>query len=760
MQKSIKKTTKLYLTMIMIGILVVALSLSLYFTLGTRSTRGEKENNSSGTVAQMSAQVVNQNDTKTDKATYAINSGIEPTGALYVKNTSNISAYVRAKVILTTGTTGGTTTDSNIYVTAGDGWTYAADNYLYYKDVVDPTEKTTAVFKSVVSTTASGTVSIQVVAEVIQKEAAMPNVAINGFEKVTTLGNGIHEQGLLNYEGTLDGLTDSEGENTPRTVTIENTGRLDLDVKVRIASSEWTISGAAITNKDVQPTDDDYTIKVERDANNGFFWVMQKLPAGKICTLKFIDSFKNNGILAGDTNVTLILQDYVLANDYYSIVNGSGQNIGSAFAGGTTKSVSGSSLSGAKIYSYNNVPQYIYVQTITDSKVDYASGWSIIEGEQIAISSKVEPKASTGVIYTTAPTGTVQIKVWSAIPIKSATVSLVSGGTTSTTDEPYGQVQVSNGTEINSLNSYNLAISNINATSIQDAWGNLRVKSSDYSDLIVRVAIGFEWGTKDTNSWTANSTQTPLAVDLTKYVGDGFAYNKEDSTLTYVYNLSNGNATPKLLNLDDATAGELVTAIKGALPTTGGQHIKLRVMIEAIYAEGSQFDVIYGGTKVGDTNDHYYISLNDYTSMVETGGMITYKVGTDSITKLNDYLVYVKNNFPLGIKVSLALQWGSVNESGVWEAESTTETTNPHSAINIYDYIDTKYWTFNADIGGAEYNYSVPGNAATKPLFNTDATGGKKTLTDLATALASDGDIDRNGQTVRLVVIVGTTHLG
>ena len=749
MQKSIKKTTKLYLTMIMIGILVVALSLSLYFTLGTRSSNGNKGGNSSGTVAQMSAQVVNQGGTEiTGAQQYTLTgvaTSVNASGGMYIKNTSNISAYVRAKVILTTS---GTTTDSSIYITAGEGWTYAADNYLYYKDVVAVGAQTKAIFTSIINPnySQSTNVNIQVVAEVIQEKAATPSVKItmgkNGTAQEVTgttdsVNASIPEQGLLNYVGNLPALT---AENGNQTVTIENTGRLDLDVKVRIASSEWTISGATINGG---------AVKVERDANNGFFWVMQKLPAKQSCTLTFIDSFKNNGITAGtqenaNNSVTLILQDYVLANDYYAIVGANGQNIVSPFAGGTT--ISNVTLdTNSKIYSYNNVPQYIYVQTITsnNTKVDYASGWSIIEGEQIAISSQVAPKSSTSAIYATAPSAGAKIKVWSAIPIQTATVSLVSGGTPSTTDEPYGQVQVSNGTEINSSNSYNLAISSINADTIVSAWGNLRVKSSDYSDLIVRVAIGFEWGTKGTNSWSANATQTPLAVDLTKYVGDGFAYNKEDSTLTYVYNLSSGNATPKILNLDTATAGELATAINGALPTTGGKNIKLRVMIEAIYAEGSQFDVIYGGTKVGDADDNYYISLDGYTSMVETGEKITYTVG--GTLDWNKYLVYVKNNFPLGVKVSLALQWGTLDGT-TW----TPAQTNPHSTINIYEYISSD-WTFNADIGGAEYNYSVPGNAATQPLF--DESG--------LTALKSAIDNEASGRTtVRLVVIVGTTHLG
>ena len=170
-------------------------------------------------------------------------------------------------------------------------------------------------------------------------------------------------------------------------------------------------------------------------------------------------------------------------------------------------------------------------------------------------------------------------------------------------------------------------------------------------------------------------------------------------------------------------------------------------MIEAIYAEGSQFDVIYGGTKVGDADDNYYISLDGYTSMVETGEKITYTVG--GALNWDKYLVYVKNNFPLGVKVSLALQWGTYNEgTKVW----TPDKTNPHSTINIYQYISSD-WTFNADIGGAEYKYAVPGNAATKPLFDADK------LDDLKTALDSDAS-GRTNQTVRLVVIVGTTHLG
>ena len=750
MQKSIKKTTKLYLTMIMIGILVVALSLSLYFTLGTRSSNGNKGGNSSGTVAQMSAQVVNNdggavNNSTKNYQTSKLITNVDASDGLYVMNTSNISAYVRAKVILTTGTTGGTTTDSNIYVTAGDGWTYAADNYLYYKDVVAVGAKTTAVFNSIINPnySQSTNVNIQVVAEVIQEKAATPSVTVTGLTQSGTIDDNIPEQGLLNYVGNLPALT---AENGNQTVTIENTGRLDLDVKVRIASSEWTISSATINGG---------AVKVERDANNGFFWVMGKLPAKQSCTLTFIDSFKNNGIIAGtqenaNNSVTLILQDYVLANDYYSIVDANGQNIVSAFAGGTTQTIDTSSisLSGAKIYSYNNVPQYIYVQTITsnNTKVDYASGWSIIEGEQIAISSEVAPKSSTSAIYATAPTGTVSIKVWSAIPIQSATVSLVKGIADPTQTEdtpPYGQVSASGGTTVGSVDLAVAvsALSDVN-NGISAKWGNLRVASNDYSDLIVRVAIGFEWGTVSGNAWVASTTQTPLAVDLTQYVGAGFAYNKEDSTLTYVYNLSNGNATPKLLDLTNAES--LVSSIKSATKPEGATYIKLRVMIEAIYAEGSQFDVIYGGTKVGDADDNYYISLDGYTSMVETGEKITYTANSTTLD-WNKYLVYVKNNFPLGVKVSLALQWGTLDGT-TW----TPDAKNPHSTINIYEYISSD-WTFNADIGGAEYNYSVPGNAATQPLF--DSTG----LSQLKSAINNEAS---GRTTVRLVVIVGTTHLG
>ena len=130
--------------------------------------------------------------------------------------------------------------------------------------------------------------------------------------------------------------------------------------------------------------------------------------------------------------------------------------------------------------------------------------------------------------------------------------------------------------------------------------------------------------------------------------------------------------------------------------------------------------------------------------MVETGEKITYTANSTTLD-WNKYLVYVKNNFPLGVKVSLALQWGTLDGT-TW----TPDAKNPHSTINIYEYISSD-WTFNADIGGAEYNYSVPGNAATQPLF--DSTG----LSQLKSAINNEAS---GRTTVRLVVIVGTTHLG
>ena len=53
MQQRMKNATKLYITMVIAILLAVALTLSLYFTLGSRSNSGRQNGSNDATVSQI-----------------------------------------------------------------------------------------------------------------------------------------------------------------------------------------------------------------------------------------------------------------------------------------------------------------------------------------------------------------------------------------------------------------------------------------------------------------------------------------------------------------------------------------------------------------------------------------------------------------------------------------------------------------------------------------------------------------------------------
>lgn len=742
MQK-LKNATKLYITLLAFFVVVVALTLTLYFTLGAgRNSDGTGNGDSNGTVESLTTAVLNGSSTLSSSSSlsFSLNSNgtTTPGSAITIKNMSkNLPIYVRAQVVL--AMSDGSTT-AGMYITSGDGWTYASDNYLYYRDALATNAITSKVIDAIhYPTSYSGkSVKASFIVEAIQEEAGNPNVAFSG---VTVSNSSNFSNGMLNKTASLTALA---SKTDTKTLSIANNGKQDLDVKLRMASSKWTVSQAKIgsTSK-----------TIERDDNSGYYHILEKLPIGSTLTLILADADKNNSIVAPSTTIEFILQDYAVANDFYSLVDGNMQNLNIP---NETKTISKTNASGLKVYSYNNLPKYVYVQTATsnNSQVQYADGWGFDQGGQIAISSTpIAPKSYSGALFDStwlnglASGVTLTIKVWSADTVVSPTVQIIKGASVTDTEfcEP---VATSSGTTITSSNSLtNLMIdlsSVTNAsslsTTLKNTWGNLRIKGNDFSDLLVRASISFVWGTNASGSWVPDEAQPALGFDPSIIYGAGFSYNSEDESLAYAYNLPKGYVTSPML--DFSANGTIVAqALLNAKESSTNDKLKLNIMIEAVYAEGSQLDVLDMSSATKVTTSNFYALINGATSMVDGQKMVTYaKNGT---INWNNYSIYIKNNFPVGVRVSLAIEYGSLSGS-TW-----TPATESVSAINLSDYIDSSNWVFDADLGGYKYNSSLPGKCATLPLFTTSG------LSSLKTAI--DAEIGSNSH-ARLVIMVESTH--
>ena len=117
MQKRIGKTAKFYLTITMVILLIIALSVSLYFTLAIRSSQGtNNKGGNEGTVTQMSAQVVSNGQPVTSPLVMTLQpntTNTSPASGIQIKNTSPLEVYVRAKVTLAFTDSTGNTIDAS-----------------------------------------------------------------------------------------------------------------------------------------------------------------------------------------------------------------------------------------------------------------------------------------------------------------------------------------------------------------------------------------------------------------------------------------------------------------------------------------------------------------------------------------------------------------------------------------------------------------------------------------------------------------------
>ncbi len=746
MQKRMKNATKLYITMVIAILLAVALTLSLYFTLGSRSNSGRQNGSNDATVSQIQP-TVNWNDSDQsltlDEGGTTLGTSEQIT--IGTSNT-NIPVYIRASLVIT-ATSGST---QGMYIESGAGWTYAADNYLYYSGLIGGMGNktaTTALITAIKGYAGEPTISIQVIAEVIQQEAAQPNVKISGNAiNGGAITSAFPSYGVKSETYKMNALTNETASNTAK---IENNGRLDLNVRVRLSSSEWTIDSAQVGAE---------TRTVERDANSGYYLISGKLAVGETLTLTFIDANRNNDIVAGTgepaETVSFLFQDYAVAYEPYAVVNGNGQNYA---AENGVVTLTSAQVADARIYSYNNVNKFVYVQAVivgsTNETVDFnAAGWGKLEGELTAVSAEpIAPKSySQNIFDSTWASGLVaetqvQIKVWTAIPVQSPTISVVRQTGTSDYSQPIAA------DESAALTGGNLVLDNANATyagitNATTGWANLRIRSKDYSDLLVRVSLGLSWGTYvDTSgTWTTHANS---ALDLSPFYGDGFSYNSGDGSLTYSYNLSKDRATSPILEFPATDTTNFSSALDDERDANQGYSLKLTIMVEAIYAEGSQLDVIkFNGAVSGVDLGNYYVYLSNYTSMVQTQGIITYT--PNGTLDWDKYLIYATNNFPIGARVSVAIQWGTVTDSNNWQASDTL------SEIVLDDYIDKDYWEFDTELGGYNYKYSIPGKSATKPLFSTAGLLALKTAID--NEFSKNTSLSEN--VARLVVMVETTH--
>ncbi len=321
MQKNVgKNTKKLYFTTAIISfVLVLAISLTLIFTLGARSSGGSGNGNNSGTIGSVSTKVYN-NTTELDSGGLPSVS-TENSYNVNVKNTSDIGVYLRARVIVI-GTT-------NPMIKFGTNWTYAADNYLYYNYKVAsgqyaggttsaPTEATEdTLFKGFDTTATTTNLTVHFVVEALQEEAAVPKVDVsvdntkyveNSDVKDSSATTGLGEasctliqNGLLKYTIPVAEIASDTNKKATSKFVIVNNGKQDLDVKFRIASSEWMVESVTVG--------DDATRQVEWFPNAGYYQLVDKLAIGATATFTLGDANKNNNIKATATTIELTLQD-------------------------------------------------------------------------------------------------------------------------------------------------------------------------------------------------------------------------------------------------------------------------------------------------------------------------------------------------------------------------------------------------------------------------------------------------------------------
>ena len=745
MQKNVgKNTKKLYFTTAIISfVLVLAISLTLIFTLGGRSSSGSESGNNSGTIGSVSTSL------NVEKGELTEGTGLkaENTTTEYnvtVTNKSDFPVYLRAKVILTSSATKG-----GNYFNYDSAWTYAADNYLYYKKAVAKNDKSTALF-----TTANVTGTYRFIVEALQEEAAVPKVdveldsnAVANANLENTASSSAIQNGLLKYSFKLGALTSKSGT---RSVSITNNGKQDLDVKFRIASSKWMVESAKVGIVDR---------KVEFFQNAGYYQLVGKLAIGETTTITLGDANKKNGGLSEETSIDFTLQDYIVATDVYSLVDSNLENVSSKVKDENyTYTIPAGKGSDLYVYSYNNVNKFVYVKVITTETYTLDGAWGNFEGEKTGVSGAViSPKSKSAKLFSVAPSREFQIKVWTAQTIDNATISVIkatsalNNGTTGN----YQPVDSAAGDDVTTASMILAAGTGYTDSSITDQWSNLAIKSNDSSDMLVRVSLSFAWGTYSNSVWTPNTDA--LGFSPSVFYGDGFSFNSEDQSLTYNYNLSKGQATSALLDFTDTTtsgqtrATELTKMV--AAINAKNQALKLSVMVEAIYAVGSQLDILKLTNTPTATSDSYYTSDAigaNYTSMTKTLGIITGSA-SDLAESLSSYVVYVTNNFPVGVRVAVALQWGKLSET-TWIA--STSDAGANSTVNLGQYL-TSNWNFDTSLGGYNYKCSIPGKCATLPIF--DSTKLKDSTNGLAALIASESK-NHTGEVLRVVIMAETTH--
>ena len=138
--------------------------------------------------------------------------------------------------------------------------------------------------------------------------------------------------------------------------------------------------------------------------------------------------------------------------------------------------------------------------------------------------------------------------------------------------------------------------------------------------------------------------------------------------------------------------------------------------------------------------------------MTKTSGIIT-GTASELASSLSNYVVYVTNNFPVGVRVAVALQWGKLNET------TNTWTSSGNSTVNLGQYLSSTNWEFDKTLGGYNYKCSIPGKCATLSIFDYDkltneTTGLKRAILD---ASETSNHI-RNGEALRVVIMAETTH--
>ncbi len=428
------------------------------------------------------------------------------------------------------------------------------------------------------------------------------------------------------------------------------------------------------------------------------------------------------------------------------------QNVGSKVTGKIgTYTVSGSDLANLAVYSYNNINKFVYVKT-SGGTYTYNGSWGNFEGESTGVSGAViAPKSCSENLFATYSTGgTYTITIQTAQTIDNPTIDVVyvSSGLNGSSNNY--QAYNDSGNSAVAINKENVGsymyATESNKSTIVSTWNKLAIKSNDSSDMLVRVSLSFAWGTYSGGTWTPNTDA--LGFSPSDYYGNGFSFNSEDQSLTYNYNLQKGYCTSALfenLTLPDDVLSKI----------TGTTALKLSVMVEAIYAVGSQLDILKLDT-VPTTSKSYYTSddIGSYTSMTKTSGMIYGDVSSSAnattfVNGLKNYVVYVTNNFPVGVRVAVALQWGTYSK-GVWTAATTDAGAN--STVNLGEYL-TSNWEFDTSLGGYNYKCSIPGKCATAPIFASD-------LAALATAISNEytSRSDTTNKYVRVVIMAETTH--